>query len=444
MEQSVEEIVRTSDEKAVRMQFDERNLAWFRSLLILSLIYAIVAFLVLLGRNHPVQALDPAINIAMNAILLVALRDDRASRPLGSFIRAHVPAVIIATMTVQTILGLALGARAHDAQIPWSAIFPWFMTGFRMASMELTLLHGSLAAVSVINALLMTTDAGPMAAVALTMNVCALVFSAMASRRRRREILKVWRERKSHASEVVRMRDELQYAREIQLSMLPEAPPDLGWVDVAGVSIPATEVGGDYYDYFVVGERLAIVCGDVSGHGLAAGIVLASIRSGFTLLRDALTDPARVLRQLHDLVRDTSRRRTLVTCSVVLLDREARKATIASAGHPPVILRSGESAEPVELYAPPLGVRLPFEIPRREVAIAPGDILVLHSDGVYESIDAHGATYGIDRIVSVVSQNGHANAAELRDAIVRDVEQFRGSGKQLDDVTVVVARIVAC
>src|SRR6185295_3706760 len=161
----------------------------------------------------------------------------------------------------------------------------------------------------------------------------------IASRRVRKAVLRVWHERRVHADEVVRLRDELRYAREIQLSMLPEAPPPLDWVDVAGVSIPATEVGGDYYDYFVVGDRLAIVSGDVAGHGLAAGIVLASIRSGFTLLRDSLTDPARVLRRLHDLIAETSRRRTLVTCAIVLLDRGKKNATIASAGHPPVIVR---------------------------------------------------------------------------------------------------------
>src|SRR5439155_1073047 len=81
-----------------------------------------------------------------------------------------------------------------------------------------------------------------------------------------RKILTIWTEPRRHAGEVVRSRDELNYAREIQLSMLPDAAPQIDWLDVAGVSIPATEVGGDYFDYFDVGGRLAIVSGDVAGH----------------------------------------------------------------------------------------------------------------------------------------------------------------------------------
>src|SRR5213078_96198 len=138
-------------------------------------------------------------------------------------------------------------------------------------------------------------------------NAATLGVELLASRRLRRQIVADWSERRAHAQEQLRMRDELQYARALQLSMLPEGPPALEWVDLAGVSMPASEVGGDYYDYFVIGERLAIVSGDVAGHGLASGLVLAALRSGFTLLRDSLHDPAAVLRRLHDLIAETTR-----------------------------------------------------------------------------------------------------------------------------------------
>jgi stage II sporulation SpoE-like protein len=444
MEQSVEEIVRTSDERAVRMAFDERNLGWFRVILMVSFAVASILLIAGLARRHWIRALDPAANATIDAVLLLALADKRKDARLARFVRAHLPGVIIATMALQSVFGLLLTPRRADPSIPWVAMFPWFMTGFRMATVELTLLHGSLAAISLVNALLLPTDTGPMIGAAVSMNLLALGINVIASRRRRREILGVWQERRRHAGEVVRMRDELQYAREIQLSMLPEAPPPLNWVDVAGISIPATEVGGDYYDYFVVGDRLAIVSGDVAGHGLASGIVLATLRSGFTLLRHSLTDPADVLRQLHDLVAETSRRRTLVTCAVLLLDREKRRATIASAGHPPVIVRRGGRAETLELFAPPLGVKLEFDVPRRELAFEPGDVFVLHTDGVYESTNANGESYGLDRLASIVAESGLSGARELRDLIVNDVERFRGGDKQRDDVTIVVATIGAC
>src|SRR5207237_3836179 len=179
--------------------------------------------------------------------------------------------------------------------------------------------------------------------------------------------------------------------------------PKLAWVDVAGVSIPATEVGGDYYDYFMVGQRLAIVSGDVAGPGLASGIVLATRRSGFTLLRDSLDDPARVLRRLHELIAETSRRRTLVTCAVLLLDPETKRATIASAGHPPLIVRHNGNVEALEIFAPPLGVKLDFDVPVRELQLQAGDVFVLHTDGIYESTNANGESYGLDRMLSLVA-----------------------------------------
>jgi sigma-B regulation protein RsbU (phosphoserine phosphatase) len=251
-----------------------------------------------------------------------------------------------------------------------------------------------------------------------------------------------WSSRRTQAREQIRMRDELRYARELQLSMLPECAPSLDWADICSVSIPATEVGGDYYDYFVEGDRIALVCGDVAGHGMASGLVLSALRSGFTLLRDSLGDPAAVLTRLHDLVAHTTRRRMLVTVSVVLLDRKENTATIASAGHPPVILRRGDGrVESIALYAPPLGVRLPVQIPQLRMNVQPGDTFVLHSDGIYETRNAAGDSYGIERLEQVVRQHGDGEAEPLRDAILRDVAKFRGNVEPDDDVTVVVCRL---
>jgi sigma-B regulation protein RsbU (phosphoserine phosphatase) len=261
------------------------------------------------------------------------------------------------------------------------------------------------------------------------------------SRRMRKSVAGEWTVRRTSAREQIRMRDELRYARELQLSMLPECAPKVEWADICGLSVPATEVGGDYYDYFVEDGRIALVCGDVAGHGMASGLVLSALRSGFTLLRESLHDPAAVLQRLHDLVAQTTRRRMLVTVSVALVDRN--KVTIASAGHPPVILRRADgSVATIDLYAPPLGVRLPVTIPQRTIDLAPGDVLVLHSDGIYESRNADGEHYGLDRLADVVRVEGARTAEELRDAIVADVAKFRGGTEPTDDVTVVVCRML--
>jgi hypothetical protein len=443
MEQTAEEIVATSDGRAVRMAFDERNASYLRTLLMLLTAFFAIALIVMLARQRWTHAVEDWVMVAFDVALIWSLGETRTDL-VSKFIRDHLPAVIIVAMTLQSVLGLISSPRNADGAIPWTLMFPWFMLGFRVLPAELTLLHIAICATGVVNAMFVSKEKPPLIAAAIFMNLFAFAFGASISRRRRRDLLGVWRERRRHAAEVVRMRDELHYAREIQLSMLPDAPPALDWVDVAGISIPATEVGGDYYDYFIVGDRLAIVSGDVAGHGLASGIVLATLRSGFTLLRDSLTDPARVLGQLHDLVAETSRRRTLVTCAVLLLDRAERRATIANAGHPPVIVRRRDGVEAIDLFTPPLGVRLTFEIASREMPIETGDVFVLHTDGVYEATNEQGESYGVDRLVALIAATRDDSATALRDAIVHDVERFRAKEKQRDDVTVVVATIRAC
>jgi sigma-B regulation protein RsbU (phosphoserine phosphatase) len=276
----------------------------------------------------------------------------------------------------------------------------------------------------------------------LVINTIALGMELFASRRMRRDVVSSWTSRRSQAREQVRMRDELRYARELQLSMLPERAPDLAWADIASISVPATEVGGDYYDYFVDGDRVALVCVDVAGHGMASGLVLAALRSGFTLLRDSLHDPAAVLQRLHTLVAETSRRRMLVTVSVVLLDHANGKATIASAGNPPVFVRRNGTVEAINLFAPPLGVRLPVEIPQRTIDVAPGDVIVLHSDGIYETRNPGDDVYGLERIARVIADHGGGSAEALREALLADVAEFRGPREQDDDITLVVCRVM--
>jgi sigma-B regulation protein RsbU (phosphoserine phosphatase) len=276
----------------------------------------------------------------------------------------------------------------------------------------------------------------------LTSNICVLIISLVSARRFKRDFLAQWRTEHESAVDRARMRDELHYARDLQLSMLPSAPPSLPWLDIAAVSLPATEVGGDYFDYFRVSEhRLAIVCGDVAGHGLSSGIVLAALRAGFTLLRDSLDDPVHVLKRLDELVNETSRRRMLVSLAILLLDNERRVATIASAGHPPLIFRKRDGVtRAIEMYSPPLGVKLPQILVKHEVPFEIGDAFVLHTDGIYEAMNGREDSYGFDRLTSIASQST-GNAASVRDAIIADVATFRGAAPQADDVTVVVARV---
>ena len=133
----------------------------------------------------------------------------------------------------------------------------------------------------------------------------------------------------------------------------------------------------------------------------------------------------------------------LATAAVLRIDRHARRAIVASAGHPPVIHSRAGHTTFIELFAPPLGVRLEHDVPSRSIEIETGDVFVLHSDGVYESQNADGEIFGLDRLAALVAKHGDQHAEAIRDAIIGELEAFRDGGAQRDDVTIVVARIAA-
>ncbi len=438
---AIEDLVRTSDDAAVRRKYARRNFLWLVTLMIF---FTMASFfeIVTQRQNTVADSLVASGNFAVMVFGLVALWWRRTRE----WLRQHISATAITVVAIHYAFALAF-TYGQSNWMAWAITMPLMMLAFRMGATELVLLHSLLAAGGVVMALVSPTNNTGERDVyipILVINVVALGLELFFSRRMRREIALEWGERRVHAREQLRMRDELQYARELQLSMLPECAPSLDWLDLCAICVPATEVGGDYYDYFVEQDRVAVVCGDVAGHGMASGLVLATLRSGFTLLRDSLDDPAAVLRRLHDLITQTSRRRMLVTVSVLLLDHRNHRATIASAGHPPIILRHTDgTVETIDLFAPPLGVRLPVSIPQRTIDFAAGDVFVLHSDGIYETRSAAGEDYGLDRLAEIVRIEGSGSAEELRDAILADVTAFRGSSDAADDITIVVGRVLA-
>jgi serine phosphatase RsbU (regulator of sigma subunit) len=456
---SIDDVVRISDEHAVRGRFADRNRLWLTFLLIF---FAFASFIVAANDSRsktPADVLIAVANLGVIAfglfVLRYASREDLTGNIFlvraGQWLREHTNAVALSYAAMQYAVSLFL-AHEDDGFRGWLFTYPLLMLGFRMLVPELLLLHGYLVAGGLVTTLLGSAQARevPIYVGLFTINALALAMELYLSRRMRRETVSEWTSRRTQAREQVRMRDELRYARELQLSMLPECAPNLDWADISSVSLPATEVGGDYYDYFVDqtdDRRVALVCVDVAGHGMASGLVLAALRSGFTLLRDSLHDPAAVLQRLHTLVAETSRRRMLVTVSVVLLDHTNNTATIASAGNPPIFIRRTgiDGAEPtietINLCAPPLGVRLPVQIPQRRIDIGPGDVIVLHSDGIYETRNANDDVYGLDRIAHVILEQGGGNAESLREALLADVAAFRGAREQDDDVTLVVCRL---
>lgn len=330
----------------------------------------------------------------------------------------------------------------------WFVIFPFLAVRFRLASGETVALFGSLyavVAVRLVGESLLTRQSPPFLSLVLfaLLYVIFFLISLGFSKRLEGRFLTRWRSESDRQRDRLRMKQELEYAREIQLSMLPRQAPHVDWLDVAALSLPATEVGGDYYDYFDLGsDRLAMVVGDVTGHGVASGLVLSGVRSSLNLLREEMVRPSAVLERVNLMLKRTSAPRMHMTLAMVVLDRTTCATTVATAGHPPVLIRrTGGGVTEVGSGSFPLGAIETARYGEDRLELEPGDVLLIYSDGLVETISPDGDQFGWDRLKTILEEtDGHATANEIRDRILREVWDFKSDAEQMDDVTMVVVR----
>jgi phosphoserine phosphatase len=238
-----------------------------------------------------------------------------------------------------------------------------------------------------------------------------------------------------------RMRHELDMAREVQMSTLPAAMPAIPGYDVFGVSRPAEETGGDTFDLMPTAGGLVVVLGDATGHGIAPALSVtqmqAMLRMAFRLGADLPT----AFRNVNDQLAETLPDDRFITAFIGVLDPERHRLEFHSGGQGPILHLSAATGV-CTAHRPtsfPLGA-MPLAALRPAVTIAlqPGDIVLLLSDGVYEYHDRDGALYGEARVEAMARSHGARPMAELAARIVADVEAFAGGAPQQDDVTLVL------
>ncbi len=277
--------------------------------------------------------------------------------------------------------------------------------------------------------------------------VLAAALTVRITRQRRKEFVDRWRRAAARERERLRMRGELADARKIQLSMLPAGDPQVDWLELSGVCLPAVEVGGDYFDYIELGDRsYALVVADVAGHGVASGLQIAGLRSSLYVLQDELCSPARVLEKLNLMVRASVRHRTFVTVTIAVVERledGGGRVRVSSAGHPPVLLWSAGDGSVRELgpEAPPLGTRLPSRYSEEGADLAPGDVLLLYTDGLVETVDFRTDAFGFERLGRALSRAAEEDTVrDVRNDLLDSISRFKGETLQADDLSIVIAR----
>lgn len=240
------------------------------------------------------------------------------------------------------------------------------------------------------------------------------------------------------------LRRELEIARDIQQRLLPGAPPALPDLDVAGISLPAQDVGGDYYDFFVLGRRrLAVAVGDVTGHGVSSGLLMALAKGGIYNQVNNDPHPSAVMGAMNRLIAASGGKRNLMTLTYVVIDTATQTLEMANAGHPPPYhFRAATGAvEAVEQGAYPLGVRPDLPYPTLRLPYQPGDALVLYTDGLVEARNAAGEAFGFERLERLIARYGDGGSAyTLQQAVLTALRAFLGDLAAEDDVTLVVVR----
>jgi serine phosphatase RsbU (regulator of sigma subunit) len=249
-----------------------------------------------------------------------------------------------------------------------------------------------------------------------------------------------------HNSRLVGLERELQIARNIQQSLLPGEPPRVPGVEIAGACVPASNVGGDYFDYMIArpGE-VAFLVADVSGHNLAAGLMQTAARAAFRAASAGDPAPAAVLgrtgRSMYD---DLSRAELFLTAWLGLVDGATGRLTYADAGHNAAILHRAAAGETTLLESGgiPIGVLADTEYDECSVVLEPGDVLVVYTDGLTEAEAPGDAAeqYGLERLRAAVARCAAFDPARIASELLLDVSRFCGGRPAGDDRSVLVVR----
>ncbi|HSP33973.1 MAG TPA: PP2C family protein-serine/threonine phosphatase [Thermoanaerobaculia bacterium] len=274
-------------------------------------------------------------------------------------------------------------------------------------------------------------------------NALLLTFSFVALATKR-QVVYTYEDLAPHVKRIIereRVKAEIDAANRIQAALLPLDTPSLAGASVASHYRAATEIGGDYFDFLPQPDgQIGIAFGDVSGHGLTSGIVMAMAKAALLVQVDVDPSPRAVMKVLNQIVIKTAPKRILMTFFFGLLDPGSQTIRFSSAGHldPYVFRAKDRRLEPLSSWGFPLGVRRREPFREHTATFAAGDRLVLYSDGLIEAIDDDGDPFGFDRFEKTILDNGHLSADEIKNALLKSVRRFTRNRPPEDDQTLVV------
>jgi serine phosphatase RsbU (regulator of sigma subunit) len=240
-----------------------------------------------------------------------------------------------------------------------------------------------------------------------------------------------------------RSEQEMQIARQVQSRLLPQETPHLATLECAGKCIQTRAVGGDYYDFLDFGAgKLGLVLADISGKGISGALLMANLqanlRGQYAL---ALEDLPRLLRSVNALFYKNTEANNYATTFFSIYDDASRTLRYVNCGHnAPILLRASGETERLEATATVLGLFEQWDCTVNDLKLAPGDVLVVYTDGISEAAPSEDAEeFGEERLITSVRAHRCQPAEVMLDEIIAEVQRF-SRGEQADDMTLIVAR----
>jgi sigma-B regulation protein RsbU (phosphoserine phosphatase) len=244
------------------------------------------------------------------------------------------------------------------------------------------------------------------------------------------------------ALKVMQMEREMALAVQIQKNFLPHGDPAFAPYDISGGARACRHVGGDYYDYFTIDkDRLGVVIADVSGVGVSASLLMASLRGALHEKFPAIFDLSDLTAKLNDFVYSSSDSHIFISFFLAVIDRRTNEVSYVNAGHnPPVLVGRGAETRLLEATGLCLGMFPAQTYAEKKVVLDPGDILCLYTDGIVESRRAELEEYGDLRLAEKLRELGGLPGREVMEKLFDDVFAFSGCTEAGDDMTLVVVK----
>lgn len=236
--------------------------------------------------------------------------------------------------------------------------------------------------------------------------------------------------------------EELRTAAEIQNKLLPQEPPTIECFDIAGKSIPAKTVGGDYFDFMKTDYQQLMFClADVTGKGLPAALLMANTQATIRGQAINISSPAKSVANANRLIHYNTGMGKFVTLFYGLLDCHKFQIKYCNAGHDhPMLFRNGKLHDRLTTGGLVLGFLPEYDYQEDVISLVPGDVLVIYSDGVTEAMNENEEEFGEDRLQEIVEKNYHLSATDMVEHIISEVRDHAGRVSQSDDITLLVIR----